>query len=294
MMKEKKTILTNAIDKVAPYLLLLPAMGLFTLFSFWPFLKSIYLSLTVTDKAGRAVKWVGLSNFVRMFGQEKFIAVLKNTFLFALLVAVFTFVLAMILALLCVEQKRFARIYQIMYSLPMAIASAPAAALFLFIFKQNGVLDMLLGKSYPWLTSTKFAIYSVAAATVWLSIGASYLFLLVGFRAVPTELLESARIDGAGKLTRIFKIMIPISSPQIFFVVFLNITNAFKAFGEIRLLTAGGPANSTETLVYSIYKEAMLNGRFETACCYAMILFVAIFVVTRCQLLAEKKLVCYD
>lgn len=290
----KKPLTAKQVDRVMPYVLLIPAMTLFTLFSFWPFAKSFYLAMTVTNKKGEAVAWAGLSNFTRLFAQPKFLQVLKNTFLFAALVAVFTFALAIIMALLCVEQKRFSRIYQTMYAIPMAIASAPAAALFLFIFKQSGVLDMLLGTSYPWLTSSKFAIYSVAAATVWLSIGSSFLFLLVGFRAVPETLLESARIDGAGKMTRIFRIMFPIASPQIFFVVFLNITNAFKAFGEIRLLTAGGPANSTETLVYAIYKEAILNGRFETACCYSIILFFAIFAVTRVQLLTENRVIHYD
>ena len=111
---------------------------------------------------------------------------------------------------------------------------------------------------------------------------------------MPEDLLESARIDGAGRLTRIFKIMFPIASPQIFFVVFLNITGSFKAFGEIRLLTGGGPAKATTTLVYAIYEQAMKNVRFETACVYSICLFLVIFLVTRIQLLVEKRVVFYD
>lgn len=285
---------SRKVDKVAPYILLIPAMVLFTLFSFWPFFKSFYLAMTVTNKRGEAVKWVGLENFSRVFTSVDFKLVMKNTFLFAVVVGVFTFAIAMCLALLCVEKRRFSRIYEVMYSIPMAIAAAPAAALWLFAFKQGGLLDMLIGHSYPWLTDGKFAIYSVAAATVWLHIGSSFLFLLVGFRNVPEDLLESARLDGAGRLTRIFKIMFPIASPQIFFVVFLNITSSFKAFGEIRLLTAGGPAKSTTTLVYAIYEQAMQNGRFETACIYSICLFLVIFLVTRIQLLVEKRVVFYD
>ena len=293
-MKKKMQISSKKVDKVAPYVLLIPAMTLFTLFSFWPFLKSFYLAMTVTNKKGEAVKWVGLENFIRVFTSGDFKLVMQNTFVFAAVVGVFTFVIAMCLALLCVEKRRFSRVYEVMYSIPMAIAAAPAAALWLFMFKQGGVLDMLLGQNYPWLTDGKFAIYSVAAATVWLHIGSSFLFLLVGFRNVPEDLLESARIDGAGRLTRIFKIMFPIASPQIFFVVFLNITGSFKAFGEIRLLTGGGPAKATTTLVYAIYEQAMKNGRFETACVYSICLFLVIFLVTRIQLLVEKRVVFYD
>ena len=235
-----------------------------------------------------------LQNFARVFTSLDFAKTIKNTFHFALLVGVFTFLLALCLALLCVEKRRFSRVYEVMYSIPMAIAAAPAAALWLFIFKQGGVIDMVTGESYPWLTSPDFAIYAVSAATVWLSVGSSFLFLLVGFRNVPEDLLESARIDGAGTLTRIFKIMFPVASPQIFFVIFLNITNSFKAFGEIRLLTGGGPAGATTTLVYAIYDRAILNGRFETACVYSLILFLVIFLVTRTQFFVEKKFVFYN
>ena len=286
--------LKDKLEKVVPYILLLPAFTLFTLFSFWPFLKSIYLSLTVTNKKGQPVKFVKFANFQRVFQSIDFAQTIKNTFYFAAMVGLFTFVIAILLALLSVERRRFSRLYEVMYSIPMAIAAAPAAALWLFILKQGGVLDMIIGKNHSWLTTQNLAIYGVTAATVWLHIGSSFLFLLVGFRNVPEDLLESARIDGADWLTRVFKIMLPIASPQIFFVIFLNITSSFKAFGEIRLLTAGGPAGATTTLVYAIYQQAMLHGRFETACVYSIILFLVIFAVTRIQLLAEKKFVFYN
>jgi sn-glycerol 3-phosphate transport system permease protein len=279
---------------LVPYFMIIPCIVLFSLFSFWPFIRSIYLSMTITDKRGTVISWAGLDNFIRLFNKLSFMKVMGNTFKFAALVAVFTFLLATILALLSVEQRKYGRVYQTMYSLTMAIASVPASVIFIFVFKKNGLLNMIIGGDTAWLTTVGTAIYAVAFATVWLSIGASFIFLLVGFRAVEVELLESATIDGAGKLRKIFSIMIPIASPQIFFVIFLNITNSFKAFGQIKLLTGGGPANSTETLIYSIYKEAIMNGRFETACALSLILFLVIFVVTRIQMFFEKKTVHYQ
>ena len=87
--------------------------------------------------------------------------------------------------------------------------------------------------------------------------------------------------------------VLPVASPQIFFVVFLNISNAFKAFGQIKLLTEGGPNNATNTLIYSMYKNALLNGRYETACVQAILLFLIIFIVTRVQHALEERTVFY-
>ena len=125
-------------------------------------------------------------------------------------------------------------------------------------------------------------------------IGSSFIFLLVGFRNVPEELLESSILDGANAWQRVRHVLVPVASPQIFFVLFLNINSSFKSFAQIKLLTSGGPVNSTMTLIYSIYKNAMINGRFETACIQAIFLFLLIFGITRIQFILEKKVVHYQ
>ena len=279
---------------MTPYLLLVPSMALFAMFTFWPFLKTIILSFSYTDKKGDFVKWAGIRNYIRVITSSTFPKIMGNTLLFALLVGVFTLLVAMLLALLSASREKGSRLYEVMYSLPMAVASAPAASIFIFLMrKDGGLLNQLLGTDIAWLRDPKWALLAVAFVTVWLSIGASYIFLLVGFRNVPEDLLESARLDGAGPVRRAFSVLIPVASPQIFFVVFLNISNAFKAFGQIKLLTEGGPNNATNTLIYSMYKNALLNGRYETACVQAVFLFLIIFIVTRAQHALEKRTVFY-
>lgn len=280
--------------RLTPYLLLLPSMALFAMFTFWPFLKTIILSFSYTDKKGDFVKWAGIRNYIRVITSSTFPKIMGNTLLFALLVGVFTLLVAMLLALLSASREKGSRLYEVMYSLPMAVASAPAASIFIFLMrKDGGLLNQLLGTDIAWLRDPKWALLAVAFVTVWLSIGASYIFLLVGFRNVPEDLLESARLDGAGPVRRAFSVLIPVASPQIFFVVFLNISNAFKAFGQIKLLTEGGPNNATNTLIYSMYKNALLNGRYETACVQAVFLFLIIFIVTRAQHALEERTVFY-
>lgn len=280
--------------RLTPYLLLLPSMALFAMFTFWPFLKTIILSFSYTDKKGDFVKWAGIRNYIRVITSSTFPKIMGNTLLFALLVGVFTLLVAMLLALLSASREKGSRLYEVMYSLPMAVASAPAASIFIFLMrKDGGLLNQMLGTDISWLRDPKWALLAVAFVTVWLSIGASYIFLLVGFRNVPEDLLESARLDGAGPVRRAFSVLIPVASPQIFFVVFLNISNAFKAFGQIKLLTEGGPNNATNTLIYSMYKNALLNGRYETACVQAILLFLIIFIVTRVQHALEERTVFY-
>lgn len=277
-----------------PYLLLAPTLILFTIFSFWPFMKTIFLSFSVTDKKGNFVKWVGFAIYERVLKAKNFGKVFGNTWKLAAIVCLGTLLIAMFLALLSASRERGSRLYEILYALPMAVASAPASSIFVFLLrKENGFVNTLLGTNIAWIQDPKWALLAVSLVTVWLGIGSSYIFLLVGFRNVPEELIESAILDGAGAVRRAFSIMIPLASPQIFFVVFLNITAAFKAFGQIKLLTDGGPNNATNTLIWSMYENAFLNQRFETACVYAMILFAVIFGVTRIQNYLENRTVYY-
>ena len=295
----KNTIYVNPGKKkrisILPYILILPAMALFMIFNFYPFLKAILLSFSMTNKQGEATQWVGLANWVRVLTKDSFWDVIWITLKMAGINLVFTFAIALIFALLATKKVRFSKWYQTMYALPMAIASSPAAAIFLFIFRQkNGLLNNLLGTSISWTTKLPYAFWAVCSMTIWMHVGISFIFLLVGFRNVPEEVLESAWLDGAGPLARIRHILIPMASPQLFFVLFLNISSSFRSFAQIRLLTGGGPANGTKNLIYYIYENAMINGRFETACVQAVVLFILIFSITQIQFALEKRMVHYQ
>ena len=276
-----------------PYLMLIPAVIFFTTFTFYPFAKSIYLAFTVTNQKGEAVKWMGLYNFQFLFSQTDFWLIFKNTFIFAAIVGIGTFFIALLFAAISMDEKPGCRVYQTMFAIPMAIASAPASAIGMFIFKQTGLLNQMFNMNISWLNDTRWSLYAVAFLTIWLRVGSSFIFLLVGFRAVSREVIEGAIIDGAGPIRRFFKVVMPLASPQVFFVVFLNITGSFKAFGQIKMLTGGGPNHSSETLIYSIYRTGILSTRFERACAYSLILFIVIFIMTRIQFFLEKRLVFY-
>ena len=296
MKKSSELPLARCLEKKGlPYFLILPAMALFVTFTFYPFIKTIVLSFALTDKQGNFAKWVGFDNWVRILSKPAFWKTIAITLKMAAINLVGTVLVAMIFALLANRKVRFSKFYQTMYALPMAIASSPAAAIFLFIYRQkNGLLNNILGVEQAWLLDQSTAIWCVCAMTIWMHIGTRFIFLLVGFRNVPEDLLESAWLDGAGPFKRIWHIILPMASPQIFFVIFMNIASSFKTFAQIKLLTQGGPVNSTKTLIYYIYENAILNGRFETACVQAIFLFLMIFVLTRIQFIFEDKVVHYQ
>lgn len=281
--------------KIEPYFYLIPTFIIFTLFVFYPFIKTIIMSMSTTNIRGQIKDFIGLENFKEILTSPEFYNSIFVTFKFVLIVAAPSVIIGFLLALLANNKLKGSRIYELMFSLPMAIASAPAAIIWTMIFHPtNGVLNHLLGTQIGWLTNSKFALISVAIVTIWLNIGLNFIFLLTGLRNIPNELMESAAIDGANYLTKVKNIIIPMVSPQMFLVVFINLINAFQAFGQIKLLTQGGPGDSTNVLVHSIYREAFFNGRFEMACAQALILFVIMMIVTLLQFKFEKKGVHYQ
>ncbi len=285
----------NVMSKIAPYLYLTPAMIFFATFVYAPFINTIRMSFCITNLRGEAVKFVGLRNYTETITSPSFLNSLMVTFQFVALIAVPSIIIGLILVLLANNKTKLSRLYELMFSAPMAIASAPAAIIWTMIFHPtNGILNYLVQREVGWLTNPNIAIYSVALVTVWLNIGINFIYLLTGIRNIPEELIESAEVDGAKYFQKLFSITLPMLSPQLFFVFFLNMIMAFQAFSQIRLLTAGGPENTTNVLVHSIYREAFFNGRFEMASVQSLILFVIMLIFTIVQFALEKKLVHYQ
>ncbi len=283
------------LSPVEPYLYLVPSFIIFITFVFYPFINTIYVSMYTTDLRGRVKDFVGLQNFIDLFNSPAFYNSITITFKFVLMIAFPSVLIAFILALLANNKLKGNRIYETMFSLPMAIASAPATAFWSMAFNQtNGIINYVLGQEIQWLTNPDYALIAVSIVTVWLSIGFNFIFLTVGLRNIPTELIESVSIDGANYLQKFRYIYLPLISPQMFVVVFINVIGSFQAFGQIKLLTEGGPGDSTNVLVYSIYQEAFKYGRFEVACAQALVLFVIMLCVTLLQFKFEKKVVHYD
>ena len=159
-----------------------------------------------------------------------------------------------------------------------------------WIFDPNfGLLNYLLKTHINWLYDTKTALFALIIVSAWKLIGYNMVILLSGFSTISQNIYESAKIDGASPLSTFFKITLPLLSPTIFFVVIITTISSFQVFDLIYLMTQGGPMDSTNVLVYWIYKNAFEFFNIGAASAGAYILFVIVFVLTVIQWNIRKK-----
>lgn len=277
------------------FLYLLPSIVLFAVFLFYPMIRTIYLSFFLTDQNGNAAVNVGFENYSYLLTSPAFLNSMKATGLFVLYTVPIGIILALFFALLANEKLKGIGFFRTMYSSTMGISVAASSVIWLFLFHPSvGLFNrILVAVNLPqvqWLLDPEWALFSIAVSTIWMNTGFSFLILLGGLQNIDEHLYESSRIDGAGYFYRLRRITIPMLSPTLFFIITISLINAFQTFGQIDILTKGGPSQSTNLIVYSIYREAFINYQFGTASAQAVILFIIILVVTVLQFkLLEKK-----
>lgn len=273
-----------------PYLYLLPAMFFFGAFLFWPFIKTIRLSFAMTTPLGEVASFVGFKNYVSIFTSEAFLNSLIVSLKYSVLTVVFSILIGFVLAIVSNEDIRGKNFFRTIYALPMAISAAAASVVFMFIFHSSlGILNKALGTHIGWLTDPKYALIAVTIVTVWMNIGINFIFLTAALQSVPIELYECAAIEGAGFFSKHRYITIPCISPTLFFLLVINVINALQAYAQVKMMTQGGPAGSTNVIVYEIYQEAFMNSRFGLACAESIVLFLILMVLTLVQFRLEKK-----
>ncbi|GEN82513.1 glycerol-3-phosphate ABC transporter permease [Sporosarcina luteola] len=289
----------KSVDGRAAILYLLPSVILFSVFVFYPMFRTIYLSFFLTDQTGNAAIMVGFENFMYLLGSSEFQNSMKATGLFVLYTVPITIILALFFALLANEKLKGIGFFRTMYSSTMGISVAASSVIWLFMFNPSiGMFNRLLSVfDFPqiqWLLDPEWALISVAISTIWMNLGFSFLILLGGLQNIDEHLYESSRIDGAGYFYRLRRITLPMLSPTLFFIITISLINAFQTFGQIDILTKGGPSQSTNLIVYSIYREAFINYQFGTASAQAVILFIIILIVTILQFKLGERRVHYQ
>lgn len=279
---------------VTPYFYLIPSLLVFGVFLFYPFFKTIYLSLYKTNKMGQAKLFVGLGNYKELLSSPSFLNSLKVTLIFVLIVVVGSMFLGLVAAVLCNKAFPGIRFFSTAYALPMAIASSSAAMIFqIMLHPSVGIVNKLLGLNINWLNDPKTALYCVAILTAWLNSGINFLYFSAGLGNIDDTIYERASVDGASGIQQFFSLTLPGLSPIMFYTLVVNIIQAFQSFGQIKILTEGGPNESTNVIVYSIYRDAFFNYRFGSAAAQSVILFIIIMLITLVMFRMEKKGVTY-
>jgi sn-glycerol 3-phosphate transport system permease protein len=284
-------------DLPAAVLFLVPSLALFTLFTFWPLVRTFVLSFYGNDIIGRPTLFVGTAQYAQLLSSPTLRETLVATALFTLLTVVPSLLVGLALALLLQARIAAIGVFRTLLATPFAFSVATASVIFAIFYNPgvgvfNGFLQALHLPAVGWLTNPSTALPSVALASVWLQLGYNVLVLSAGLQAIPDEVYEAARLDGARGLALLRAVTLPLLTPSLFFLLVVTTIISLQSFGQIHILTRGGPANSTTTLVYAIYYNSFAfgNSDFGLSSAMAAVLFVIVVAITAVQFgLLERR-----
>lgn len=257
--KSKSKTKTRALfNKALPYLMIAPAMIILITFVIYPIIYMVYLSFfdwnMLSDKT-----FVGLDNFKNLFVDANFTQVLNNTFSYVILTVLGSIGIGLAGALYLRENTKINAFLQSVIFVPHVISLVSISFIWMWLMDSNyGLLNYLLElvglNPVQWLESPDNALKSLVLITVWKSAGYNTMMLLSAMKGVPDYLYQAASLDKASKFTTFFKITLPMISPSLFFLILMNLISAFKVFEPIKIITMGGPLNSTNSIVHMIYE----------------------------------------
>ncbi|MEJ3720644.1 sugar ABC transporter permease [Paenibacillus polymyxa] len=265
-------------------------------FSLLPLLYAFYLSFVNWDGFGVPL-FVGLDNFKGQLSDPDFWKALINTVYYMVLVIPVGIVLALLVAIV-LNKVKGREIYRLFFFMPVVTSSVSVGVIWMWILNgEFGILNHLLraiGITGPmWLTDTHWVIPSIALLSIWLGLGYNMVIFLAGLQGISKSYYEAAEIDGASKFQQLRYITLPLLSPTTFFVTIMMVISSFQVFDQAFVMTNGGPAKASYTLVYHIYDQAFIDFTMGESAAAAMILFVIILIFTLLQFKMQKRWVHY-
>lgn len=274
------------------WLFLLPTFGAFCIGFVWPFLQGIYLSFCRFNTP-RDASWEGLGNYEKAFRDAGFLHAFWNTAAFAVVSIVLTNLAAFFIAFALTQKMRGANLYRTVFFMPNLIGGVVLGYIWSLIF--DGVLKQY--NTYLTANAT-YGFWGLVILVAWQQIGYLMIIYIAGFQAVPEDMMEAAKIDGAGGLQTLFRVTIPNMMPSITICTFLTLTGGFKLFDQNLALTAGDPTilveggkiKATELLALNIYNTYNINVNWHgVAQAKAVIFFLIVAVLAISQLAATRS-----
>lgn len=284
--------------RITAYTFLLPNIVGFVAFVLLPVVFSFGMSFTDWD-GYNAANFIGLENYVKMFGNETFRISLKNTLIYTFFSVPVAVATSMVLAVILNTAAKGIKFFRLFIFLPYVSSTIAIAAVWnLILHPSLGPVNHLLAslgvENLPrWFSSSTWALPGVIVISIWKHIGYFMVIILAALQGIPSSLYECSEIDGANSVQRFFKITVPMLTPAIFFASVIGLINSFKVFDLIYALTEGGPGRATNVLAYTIYQEAFIRYDMGYASALALFLFVTIMIFTFIQFRGQQKWVHY-
>ena len=294
MAKKKKAssivLVQRPIKNWAP-LFILPTFAAFAICFVWPFIQGIYLSFC-TFNTPRDAQWTGFTNYVKVFNDAGFLNAFKNTAAFAIVTIILINVLAFFIAYALTQKMRGANLFRTVFFMPNLIGGVVLGYIWSMIF------DSILSRYGTYLTANgTLGFWGLVILVSWQQIGYMMIIYIAGLQAVPEDMLEAAKIDGATGSQTLFQVIIPNVLPSIATCTFLTLTNGFKLFDQNLALTGGMPSimmngakvNVTELLALNIYSTYNISKKYHgVAQAKAVIFFILVAVLAVIQQYATR------
>jgi len=284
----------------AAFLFLLPSALFFLAFQAIPIVSVFALSLTKYNLF-KPPAWIGLNNYLDLLADPRFLRTLTNTVLISgLYVAAITVCgLLIALGINALVSKTLRSIFRTVYFIPMMASFAAISLVWWYLLSTDfGVINYYLAKvgiqHIPWISSSKYALYSVVLVGVWRSVGFDFVILLAALQQVPKFLLEAAIIDGANGWQRFSRITLPMISSSLFFCITINLIDGLQYFDVPQIMTRGGPGDATQTIVMYLYETGFRFFNMGYASTMSVVLLLLILIVTLAQFVLARRWVFYE
>lgn len=267
------------------WVFILPVLLGLLIFQAYPIFFSLYISFTNWNLISTP-QWIGLKNFIDLFTTDRFfLQTLGNTTKYALGTVVPGLFIAMAFSVLLNNKRAGQSVYRAIYFIPVVVPTVSIALLWAWIYEPNfgilnGILKMAGAEPVPWLSSTRWAMPSLIVQAIWASLGFNIVIFLAGLQSISTEYYEAAEIDGANGIQKFLSITLPLLSPVTFFVFVTSVIGSFQVFDIPYIMTQGGPANSTQSIVMYLYNNAFRFQRMGLASSVGYMVFIIIMVLT--------------
>lgn len=243
----------------------------------------------------RPPEFVGLDNFVSVFTDSQFGNALLVTILFVVIVLPIEIALGLAISVMLTQGLRGSILFRTIFVLPWVCAPLALGIVWKWIFAPtDGLLNTLTGVRIEWLSEPALALPAVAFVTIWSRVGYVTLFFIAGLLAIPDDVLEAARIDGASAWQTFWQIKLPLLRPTMFFVLVTNVIATFQVFDTVYALTRGGPQGRTDVIAARIYFEAFDSFNLGRASVMALVLFAILVIVSVGQQLYFRRRITYE
>ena len=273
----------------AAWLFAFPSILIILVFIVYPIGQSLWYSFFDWKIGADTQKWLGLQNYVRLFGDEQFWNALRVTAIFSLVSVVAQISLGYLLATALLRDAWINRVVRSIFFFPTIVALATIGLVWKFLLDPDiglvgGIFSALGAQPVSWLQDTSLALPSVIFVSVWKNVGFTMVLLLAGLKGVPASVYEAARIDGASERQLTFYVTLPSIRPTLLFTTMILTINSLQVFDLVYVMTGGGPLFTTDTLVTQLFRQGFQNFDIGYASAIAWVLFALIMVISVFQL----------